>query len=104
MAIVDIDAFSYQNSTKTDRVYLAYLGEDAIVSRNFMTFDRQVATESLSYFDIDDIPKVPMNLPPGVSDVKFRSNLDFCQNSKIHSCNEWLSNNTIGGQLCNLPL
>jgi hypothetical protein len=73
-----------------DCVCLDYLGENAISSRDFMTFDRHTATESLSYFDIDDIPKIPMNLPTGVSDVKFRSDLTNCGPVDNQLASTWL--------------
>ena len=38
-------------------------------------FDRRVAEKSLAFYEASAIPSVDPNLPIGVSDVRFRSNL-----------------------------
>ena len=42
---------------------------------NTIAFDRQLAKDSLRFFDARDIPSVATNLPPEVSDVHFRVDL-----------------------------
>ena len=41
----------------------------------FQSYDREAATNSLAFFDSDDIPTIEAQLPPGVSDVHFKSDL-----------------------------
>ena len=42
---------------------------------NTIAFDRQLAEDSLQFFDSRDIPSVSSNVPPEVTDVHFRVNL-----------------------------
>jgi hypothetical protein len=41
------------------------------------SYDQHLAAQSLLFFDIADIPKVPPLLTPGVSEVRFRSDLSI---------------------------
>jgi hypothetical protein len=58
-----------------ERLVAEALGSDwatAVSSR----FDRQLATESLMFFDARSVPAPPSDLPDGVSEVRFRSRLE----------------------------
>lgn len=41
-------------------------------------FDRQLAEETFELFDMSEVPAVRSALPPGVSQVRFRTNLSAC--------------------------
>jgi len=47
-------------------------------------FDRETARASLAYYRVQDIPSIRENPPPGVSDVRFRSNLESVPRARIH--------------------
>ena len=50
-------------------------------------FDARLAEESLAFYDTSSIPSIDPNLPPGVSQVRFRSDLteiDPFDNSLLH--------------------
>jgi Putative PD-(D/E)XK family member, (DUF4420) len=60
-----------------DQIISSTLGEnwrDALEAR----FDLELAEDSLAFFEVSTIPTVDRNLPSGVSDVKFRSDLTNC--------------------------
>jgi len=44
-----------------------------------ISFDEQRALDSLNYYDLEQIPRIREMLPPGVSEVKFRSDLTNAQ-------------------------
>jgi hypothetical protein len=59
---------------QVDRVVAASLGQswrNALDDR----FDCERAQESLQFYDAQSIPRIGQNLPPGVSDVRFKSDL-----------------------------
>ena len=59
---------------QVDRVVAASLGQswrNALDDR----FDCERAQESLHFYDAQSIPRIGQNLPPGVSDVRFKSDL-----------------------------
>jgi len=60
-----------------DQIISLTLGEnwrDALEAR----FDIELAEDSLAFFEVSTIPIIDRNLPPGVSDVRFRSDLTNC--------------------------
>ena len=60
-----------------DQIISLTLGEnwrDALEAR----FDRELAEDSLAFFEASAIPTVDRNLPPGVSEVHFKSDLSHC--------------------------
>lgn len=59
---------------KIEQVCLQSLGNSWPQARA-KSYDHQLAADSLLLFDIADIPKVPADLPIGVSEVRFRSDL-----------------------------
>ena len=59
---------------KIEQVCLQSLGNSWTQARE-KSFDSQLAADSLLFFDIADIPVVSLNLPLGVSEVRFRSDL-----------------------------
>jgi len=65
-----------------DQIISLTLGEnwrDALEAR----FDIELAESSLAFFEASTIPAVGGNLPPGVSDVRFRSDLTDCPPAPI---------------------
>lgn len=63
---------------KIEKACAGTLGEDWQDSRDW-TYDEHRAKESLQFFDPSQIPSVPSELPQGVSDVRFLSDLSFAQ-------------------------
>lgn len=59
---------------KIDQICTEVLGSDWDRARD-RSFDDDVAKDSLAFYDIRDIPKVPWALPDGVSDVRFVADL-----------------------------
>lgn len=59
---------------KVDQVCMTALGNQWQEARD-RRYDEQLARDSLLFFDIRDIPRLPVELPSGVSEVRFRSNL-----------------------------
>ena len=59
---------------KVDQICVEVLGSDWEHARE-RSFDYNVAKDSLAFYDIRNIPKVPRDLPEGVSDVRFVSDL-----------------------------
>ena len=67
-----------------DQIISLTLGEnwrDALEAR----FDRELAEESLTFFDASSIPTVSRNLPPGISEVRFKSDLTACPPATIQN-------------------
>ena len=65
-----------------DRIISITLGEnwrDTLEAR----FDLERAEDSLAFFEVTSIPMVDRNLPPGVSDVRFKSDLTNCPPASI---------------------
>lgn len=59
---------------KIDELCLAALGTSWQEARQ-IAFDEQLALSSLQLYDMRDIPRVPSQLPEGVSDVRFQSDV-----------------------------
>ncbi len=59
---------------KVDQICMEVLGSDWERARE-RSFDDSLARNSLAFYDIRDIPKVSRDLPDGVSDVRFVSDL-----------------------------
>lgn len=69
-----------------DRVIARTLG-NAWQQVSKVRFDERIAAESLTFYETSSIPSVTANLPPGVSQVRFRSDLtevDPAENSLLH--------------------
>jgi hypothetical protein len=67
-----------------DRVIAFTLGNNwraAIEDR----FDQELAAQSLAFFEADVIPSVNPELPPGVSDVRFRADLTNCPTAGLQT-------------------
>jgi len=62
---------------KFDRVIAQTLG-NALRQSMTSRFDRQLAQESLIFFDAYTIPKIPDPLPAGISEVHFKADLSGC--------------------------
>ncbi len=61
---------------KVERVCLLALGEAWQEARH-LGYDAQRAAASLTFYNTEDIPKVGSDLPEGVTEVRFRSDLSF---------------------------
>ena len=61
---------------KVERVCVQSLGEDIREGRAF-SGDWDLAVDSLAFYRITDIPRPPSDCPPGVSQVRFRSDLSL---------------------------
>lgn len=61
---------------KIEQACLHALGETWQAARQ-RGYDAQRASQSLTFYNAEDIPKVSGNLPDGVSEVRFRSDLAF---------------------------
>lgn len=48
-------------------------------------FDQELATQSLAFFETNVIPSVIPELPPGVSDVRFRADLSGCPSADLQA-------------------
>lgn len=59
---------------KVEQICIDVLGTDWERAREY-SFDYNLAKHSLAFYDIRYIPKIPHNLPEGVSDVRFVSDL-----------------------------
>jgi hypothetical protein len=65
-----------------DQIVSLTLGEnwrDALEAR----FDIELAEDSLAFFEASTIPTVSRDLPPGVSEVRFKSDLTNCHSASI---------------------
>jgi hypothetical protein len=71
-----IAAGSAELLLKIERVCLLALGETWQEARQ-RAYDAQRAAESLAFYNADEIPKVDGDLPEGVSEVRFRSDLSL---------------------------
>ena len=60
---------------KLDQVCMQSLGEDWNEART-ATFDSELANESLAYFDVKEIPRLERSQPIGVSEIRFKSDLE----------------------------
>jgi len=63
---------------RLDRVVASTLGNtlrQGLIAR----FDRELAADSLHFFNGVDAPRIPEPVPSGVSDVHFKSDLSQCQ-------------------------
>ena len=63
---------------RLDHIVAATLGADW---RSGMraAFDSQLASESLRFFSVEDVPSMPRDVPPEVSDVRYMSDLSAAQ-------------------------
>ncbi|HUU26884.1 MAG TPA: PD-(D/E)XK motif protein [archaeon] len=59
---------------KVDKICVETLGSDWEQARS-LSYDMRLAKQSLKFYRVEDIPKVSDNLPSGVSEVRFRSDL-----------------------------
>lgn len=67
---------------KVERVCLSALGSSWDKARE-KGFDEQLAKESLAFYDVADIPRVPKEQPAGVSDVHFCSDMSRARPTNI---------------------
>ncbi|MEQ9617261.1 MAG: PD-(D/E)XK motif protein [Phycisphaerales bacterium] len=79
---------------KIERVCAEYLGEDLATGRA-SAFDWDVASDSLAFFAVQDIPRPPAAMPGGVSQIQFASDLslseavvlnDLDRDAALHRC------------------
>ena len=63
---------------KVERVCAQSLGQDLGVGREFSA-DWNLAVESLAFYRVTDIPRPPADCPPGVSQLRFRSDLNLAE-------------------------
>ena len=76
---------------KVERVCVEALGEDLGAGREFAA-DWTQAVESLAFYSVTDIPRPSANTPPGVTQVRFRSDLSIAQRvdptqvGEFHKC------------------
>ena len=61
---------------KVERVCIQSLGQDLGAGRTF-SGDWNVAVESLAFYEVTDIPRPSADCPPGVSQLRFRSDLSL---------------------------
>lgn len=61
---------------KIDQLCLESLGNSWLQARA-KSYDHELATQSLLFFDMAEIPKISADLPLGVSEVRFRSDLNL---------------------------
>jgi hypothetical protein len=59
---------------KVDEICLRSLGNSWLDARA-ISFDPQLAKQSLAFYDVQDIPRVGSQLPSGITEVRFRSDL-----------------------------
>jgi hypothetical protein len=67
---------SPQLRLKVDEICIQTLGDTWQEARS-ARFDSSLASQSLAFYDVEDIPRIPSELPLGLSNVRFRSNLSF---------------------------
>ena len=63
---------------KVDEICLRSLGHSWPEAR-MLRFDDQLAKQSLAFYNVQDIPRVESELPAGISEVRFRSDLSLGQ-------------------------
>ena len=73
-SVRDLVAASAGLRARVDEVCLAALGETWQESR-LLAFDEQLARSSVAYFDVHDVPRLPQQLPDGISQVRLRVDL-----------------------------
>lgn len=61
---------------KVDEICIQSLGDTWQEARS-ARFDSSLAFQSLAFYDVEDIPRIPSELPLGLSNVRFCSNLSF---------------------------
>jgi hypothetical protein len=61
---------------KIDEICLRSLGSSWSDARS-LSFDEQLAKQSLAFYDVHDIPRVPNNPPAGITEIRFRSDLSL---------------------------
>jgi len=59
---------------KVDEICFHALGNTWQEARG-SKFDSALASESIAFYDVEDIPRIPADLPAGISEVHFRSNV-----------------------------
>jgi hypothetical protein len=59
-----------------DKVCLSSLGSSWQQARG-LAFDEHLAMNSLAFYDAQDVPHLPQEIPEGVSEVRFRSDLSL---------------------------
>ena len=73
---------------KIENVCLDALGSTWINARE-KAYDLELARHSISFFNIDDIPRISKRNPKGVSEIRFRSDLSHVNPININSYNEY---------------
>lgn len=63
---------------KVDQVCIQSLGDSWEGART-VRFDSTLAAQSLAFYDVEDIPRIPTPSPVGVSNVRFCSNLSVAK-------------------------
>ena len=63
---------------KVDEICLRSLGNSWSDARG-LSFDEQLARQSLAFYDVRDIPRLDSNVPNGISEIRFRSDLSLGQ-------------------------
>jgi hypothetical protein len=82
---------------KIDEICLRSLGNSWSDAR-LLSFDDQLAGESLAFYDVQDIPRVPNNPPAGITEIRFRSDISLGRNiSEAQRPLDPLLNAIIGG-------
>ncbi len=61
---------------KVDQICLRSLGSSWSYAR-LLSFDEQLAKQSLAFYDAQDIPRVSNNAPAGVTEIRFRSDVSL---------------------------
>ena len=59
---------------KIDQICLNSLG-NAWQEARAIAFDEQLTSDSLRFYDVRDIPRVPADVPAGVTEIRYRSDL-----------------------------
>lgn len=77
--VKEIAGDKFDLRAKVDRICTESLGLD-YQKGIFKCFEINEAKSSLIFYNLNDIPKVPQEIPPGVSEVKFKSDLSFSKN------------------------
>ena len=82
----DIAVQDPESLIKIEKICLEALGNTWLSARA-KCFDQFLATHSLKFYFTDDIPRISPELPEGVSEIRFRSNLDLAPQADIHLSN-----------------